>query len=388
MAVTISQTPDNFSLSGNPVIFVFSSDQTAQDNFSYKVELYADGVLKETHFVFPEAGIYAHFNASDFAERYCVAPQIASTDIYDAENYIELLKVKVIENYGTPPADQASDEDTIVAYKGKQTKLDFINWTPSSYEFAASSLWLTLFPRTEKRFVELAKDYHFMYLTDSNTLDFTVDLYDSSDSLLASGSSGSAIRDVVSIITINNAVLLATYGHTQNNIDNTKYFEIYCDNGAVDSEKLKVYVDNDINGRCVSTSDKTIEFLSKVGSLETYRFTKRSQEGAKIKGQEFQEQFGYFDDSNAWDFNQGGLTDYVKTAERSLQVQTDFISEDEYNWLVKNLLESPLVYINESGTLVKCKVRTSKYEYKTNANDMVFNLKVDLVFDKDTSTVV
>jgi len=80
MAVTIEQQPITLHmLSGNPIVWVFSSNQTVQVNFSYYVEVYVDSVLHSTHQVFPESGIYGKFDVSEIAESVLSAPLLPTT---------------------------------------------------------------------------------------------------------------------------------------------------------------------------------------------------------------------------------------------------------------------------------------------------------------------
>ena len=171
MAVTIHTSPQDYTPSGNPLTFVFSSDQTGQTNFSYKVEIYVDAALVETNKIFPELGIKAHFDCSGVAERYCNtidADTGASTE-YDSANYVS-LECKVIENYGTPPIDVNNASSTINTYKGKVSKANFLVLNTSNYIYAAAKLWLTLFPRTIRKYVNLSYFNYFTFITDSNTL--------------------------------------------------------------------------------------------------------------------------------------------------------------------------------------------------------------------------
>ena len=76
MAIIIQQEPDFFTSASNPVIYTFESDETAQANFSYIVELYIDGALHSTHQVFQQSGIYAKFNASEIARGLLSSPLV------------------------------------------------------------------------------------------------------------------------------------------------------------------------------------------------------------------------------------------------------------------------------------------------------------------------
>ena len=46
MAITINDVPQDYSASGNPIVWTFESDQTGQANFSFLVEVYVGGTLR------------------------------------------------------------------------------------------------------------------------------------------------------------------------------------------------------------------------------------------------------------------------------------------------------------------------------------------------------
>ena len=104
MAVTINNTPQAFTPSDNPVWFTFSSDQTAETNFSFLVEVYINDTLVANELIFPDSGINARFNAQSYASNACNSPQVVDQIFTDALNYAQ-VKIKVIERYGDPIAD-------------------------------------------------------------------------------------------------------------------------------------------------------------------------------------------------------------------------------------------------------------------------------------------
>ena len=68
MAVTINSSPQLFTPSDNPIIWSFSSNATANTNFSYLVEVYVRGSLTGTHQIYPAVGIYSHIDVSDIVK--------------------------------------------------------------------------------------------------------------------------------------------------------------------------------------------------------------------------------------------------------------------------------------------------------------------------------
>jgi hypothetical protein len=386
MAISISQDPQDYDISGNPLVWVFSSDKTAQSNFSYRVELSVDGVIQESHEILPENGTAAHFDCSDIAERYANSPAVDDAQVYDAADTI-LLKLEVFENYGTPPIDVLSATSTYTIVKGRLSKRNFTSYDPTQYVFngGGADLWATLYPRTETRYINLANNNKFSFITNSLTLKLTVDLYNTGG-LIASATSPDVAQAKTTTANINSTTLVTDWGFTSGNVTATTYMDIYWSSTGLgsDSEKLRLTIDD----RCYSTSARHLVFMASNGFLEPYTFIKRSKEKTKIKSFGYEQQYGYFDNAGTYSFSEGGVGDYVKQLENSLSVQSDWVAEDEYNFLTKELLTSPMVFLQQDGELIRVKVTARSFEEKTNENEMVFNLKVDLHTTNDLSTLL
>ena len=119
MAITIHDTPQTYTPSDNPVVWTFSSNQTAQNNFAYLVDVYInDTLVAESELIFPEDGIYARFDATNFASNNCDQPSlITGALVGNADNYCQ-VKIRVWEYYGTTPTKQASQTTSnIYAWK-------------------------------------------------------------------------------------------------------------------------------------------------------------------------------------------------------------------------------------------------------------------------------
>src|SRR3989304_6098268 len=189
MAVIIIQEPENFTPSDNPVRFTFESDEFAQPNFSFLVEVSVNGVVHSNHLVFPEvADNRAHYDATEIAQVSCSVPAIApGVFIQDAGNLAE-VRIKVYERYGSPIATQASAQSKIVrVFKASLSDEDFVDWDSDAYLLDNSgALWLTLFPRTERYLCGMTEDSFFMFLTSyNNNYNLLVKLYDANDTLIA-----------------------------------------------------------------------------------------------------------------------------------------------------------------------------------------------------------
>ena len=221
-----------------------------------------------------------------------------------------------------------------------------------------------------------------MFITDGNSFKLRIKDYRTNGSTNTVESSTFQDDGDITIFNLN-ATIISGLGI---NIANSEKFEISVFTAAdTVSGTTTLWVDD----RCISSNPTMIHFLSKIGSIESYLFINRTKTMVGIKSNSYEQQVGYFDDSGNWINRSGGLSDYSKESTTSIEVQTNFISEDEYNWLVDNLLTSPLIYIEELGsTPYRCRVKESSYEHKLNNYEMVFNLKAKLELTKETSTIV
>ena len=136
MAITIQQEPQKFTPAGNPVVWTFESDQTAQPNFCFIVELYLFGNLYSTHQVFPQFGVLSRFNASEAIKSILSSPLVINGTL--TTNYNSAITngyIIVYEKYGTPPTIGAFAQSTSLmnAFNGSLRHPDFINWNYQDY---------------------------------------------------------------------------------------------------------------------------------------------------------------------------------------------------------------------------------------------------------------
>ena len=153
MAVTIYDQPQLIAPAGNPLVFTFGSDQTAQDNFSFIVELFVDSTMILTQQVFRQFNEYSRIDVSQAVEAY-IRNTIPTTNLeLDATDSMVSYAIIVYEKYGDPPITQASDTSTTLrAFNAALEYPEWINWDDADYDPAQTqgSLFLTYFPRTSR----------------------------------------------------------------------------------------------------------------------------------------------------------------------------------------------------------------------------------------------
>lgn len=372
MAVTIVQEPQQYSQSGQPMVFTFSSNQTGQANFSYVVETYIGGNLVYTAKVFPTTGIYGFFDCSEIAERYVNAPPIATTLVDDAENY-NAIYVIVRENYGTPPTNQASATSSTWDFFKAKSKYTF---NSSSYQIdIGTSKFLTSFESKKlytfgsQRLTHISKD-------ENPTAYF--DFRNASGTQIKLESESSTSGDILNFyFTYSNIQTVFGVG----TFTNVAYVDFYLDIGFNQTELYRIYIDH---SNC-ATFENEITFLNFLGGLDVYHFTRMKRYTRTTKPNQFKTNKGVLSNAGAFTISDtSGQYNYQITQDETVTLQTGWISESDFNVLNDQLLTSPFVLYN--GKRVAITDATAEEKYRK--FDTLFNFTITIKQKTFTSTVL
>lgn len=129
----------------------------------------------------------------------------------------------------------------------------------------------------------------------------------------------------------------------------------------------------------------TLHFLNSLGGFESRDFTKVSRKTIDIEKSEFGK-LGYTMDSS-------GVVSYASTGnvynetravfssqyKEKLTLNTDILTDDEYNWLA-DLFLSPMVYVEQSDYYLPCVITANNYEFRKVINDKLTNITIDIEF--------
>lgn len=335
MAVTIEAIPQKYAPSDNPITYRFSSDQTAQDNFYYLVETYIAGVVVATDKVFPEVGIYAHFDASTVT-RYVVPSPTMSTVISRDSGTIKTIKIKVTEYYGTTPTAQANATST-ETYTFKGCLSDEV-WIDSDFETDyEATKFLTNYPRTERVQILRGQDVFLAMITNAS-LQLRIRFYDSSDTLIDTYTDTqdydiwqlnlkSTLLDAVVTGGIAGIAYFIVDIDTQDPIT-FEYFDDYCN------------------------APFSLLWMNEFGSYDTYVFKHNNVLSATVSKESYGKQFGEWDgNSFTYSIQTSGTVDFSKDVKEKGELTSDYMTQLVQNWLIE-LYKSPflLLYgVNTSG---------------------------------------
>jgi len=157
-------------------MYRFSSNQTAQANFSYVVETYFDGTLVSEDRVFPESGIYAHIDISPIVKNLLSVPVLTNTIWQDA-GIDGKIKIKVWENYGTPAVNQASATSTETnIFKGCLSDRDWMSWNAGQYTVSGGSFMTYRAPSSDGKVYKIRDDDFYLNIIQDGSELLTVEL--------------------------------------------------------------------------------------------------------------------------------------------------------------------------------------------------------------------
>jgi len=382
MAVTIYNQPQAIAPAGNPLVFTFSSDQTAQDNFSFIVELYIDSTLILTQQVFRQFNALSRIDVSQAVEAY-IRNTIPTTNLeLDATDSMVTYAIIVYEKYGNPPITQASaTSTTLKAFNGSLEYEDWINFDYALYDpnQTQDALFLTFFPLDSKSLVGMNENYYLAFFeqTASATCELNIELLDISGSTIASDVITLTATDFY-IINVGPQVIIDNTTITQIDFDTCYRYVVSVSVAGVSFVgPVTIYMDL----ACQRYEPYRLHWLNKLGCWDSFTFGLVSTQSATV------DTFAYQRDPGVWSGNSytyplysGQKVNYAKTKNKQLVLNSDWISEDVQNWLVESLYDSPIVYLEQTnGTEFEpVKVTNSTYQLKTRRRDGLLQEQVTI----------
>lgn len=398
MAIIITSQPTyTFEPVYNYLNFKVQSSNSAQAKFQYVADVYINSVLIDSINNSPAPDGYGYFNVARIVENY-VSANYSSLLTFASNpgqallgNYIEGLVVKFGERYGSDIPVTYPDlatSNTYYPFGGALTYLDRSAYSQTTYVMDSNSTrkFLTNMPRiiyltkSQRQFLTYMRET----LLDANE-NFKVTAYDINDNNIFNwtvdvnintlNNGGRFVRIPIGLPNLSEVNPTYVSGDDWSDLlaPEVEYYTIsLCSTSPVAqaSEIITIRFKNDI---CKYTP-KEIIFLNRFGAFESFVFQLANTERIKINRSSY---------TNA---NPVSQLNYSKTDRRNtvsgvdmqqtFTVLSNWISEEESIWL-KELLTSPTVFINESGTLIPITILTDTYDVFNKENRKLFNLKID-----------
>ena len=361
MAITIIGEPMPFWPICNNVEWFFESTNTGQANFSFTVEVYINGGLNSTHQVFPENGDAGKFNISALG-RAVLTNNFPDQGIFGQELLTDYQwNLIIYERYGTPAEVQVASAETTSSFRFLNGSFRYENiitgnWDYQDYDLdtgGKGDLFLTDFPRNKKDIVAYS-DAKYLSIINSGADNCTgyVNLYNITGTLITSatwiGALGTNLR--IPLVSVGPRMLVSSTSLVASDFDNCYYYTIQIKQTATpskDSELYRIYYDQS----CSPYARKTLHWLNKYGAWDSFTFSLLSEDSSDVTSNRYSKRIGqWIDNSYQYDLTDGQQMTVSKNVQDKLILNSDWIHEEVQQWLVRDLYESPRVYLQ--GNLI------------------------------------
>ena len=345
MAVTIHQRPADYSPSDNPLIYVFSSNQTAQANFFYRVRTFLNGNLVGTDDVFVQVGIRSMFDASKIVKSLVPTPEINQAMIWGSGK-LRSLYITVTEVYGSTPIEQASaTSDTVYTWKGSVSDAEFLSYNELISEIPFKSKFITRMPRQTHKILRTQDTGYVFMLQRLGTYVRNVRAYDSSGTQIGSFSATSTVPMVQ--FNLKSSIVASTLGISEPDIASVEI--------EIEDAETLTFEYWDGCGECFS-----LLWANDIGGWDTMLFEHNNRLSGSVEPFEYIKSFGAWSGTSfVFDLQNSGVkTVFTKQTDRGV-ISTDYISQAFQNWLTE-IFKSPIHILYSTNDIPKPITPTSR----------------------------
>ena len=379
MAITITDSPEVYTPSDNPVFWKFSSDQTAQPNFSFIVKVFVGGTQVSERQIYPTEGTSAYFDAVNEARNYTSIPQLLNTYAYPADNNTEIY-LELYERYGTTPTTQAlgATTGTVVVWKAKISSREFAIYDPGDLD----DISIGDFINTSN--IRLEETKRLLVKNEGNDFDITYSLYDSGAVLVATDTITYGNTDEFSIVNLYYKTIGTSTTLTTANFNDSAYMTVFINGTGISFTYTVNYLD-----KCVNTYSQEISWVGAWGNIESFTFELYSHKKHSI------DSFGYKKANDLSIPSDGFNSPNINTVKRrtgTMIVNSNWLTNDEHEKIINSLYFSPAVYIKEEIENVvynyRVKIEQTESNQKRTEADMLFKEAIKLGLGTETSLLV
>ena len=360
MAVTISQVPANFSSSDNPLTFRFQSTQTAQPNFSYIVETYYNSVLVSEDRIFVESGIYAHIDVSPIVKNLLNTPQ-QTTPLFGQSSTNGTIYIKVTENYGLVPIDQASaTSSNVKIFKACLSDADWMEWDATDW---IQNKFLTNYPETDM-YQQFGAPFYLSAIMDSSA-SLSISFYDINNVLLHSYYQTQTT--VIAQLNLSTDSLVANAGVPNINLVDYYVLEL----GTIEQ---KIYIK-----KAECNPIQSLLWINEYGVWDSFIFDHNIERKGSVTDRMYGKKFGQWVGNNfVYNLNQAGNIRVGTQVTDSATLYTGWISQPLQNWLV-SLFKSPR-FVLYTDKQISVRVTSTQYTYEQQRFEDLISQSVDVEY--------
>jgi hypothetical protein len=394
MAITIEQSPVSLTPAYNDVIFVISSTNSGNTNFKYVVDIVVSGnTHRLTIFPHPSFGT-AYVNIGKILETY------VSTDLNDTTygwqtcpNSFERYEVQFGEQYGNPvvvfPNLTNTSATNFIVWSGVFNFLEFQDYIGAGI----GSL-------TNKPATTTIRD-------DENTWLYAIGLSSGvihRAEVITKDIAGSTLQS----LTIQNPFVnsdifdsnVVRFGCGTRNINLIPNGDISIGSQPIITASVASYTVEvlstlgsvivpvqtyNINNECTRNNLYRFHFLVTDGGFDSFTFYRADTKRVSIQRDSYKKNAASLTAADTYGYEIKARTSiaYNTRLKDNISVLSDWITEDESEWL-EELITSPEVYLDDpTHGLVSVNIKDNSYDIKQVATDKLFNLRISFEYGYD-----
>jgi hypothetical protein len=377
MGLTIIQEPQRITPGTNPVEWVFESDAASQPNFSFIVELFINGIYHSTHEVYIQDLNSGRFDASEILRSFLFSNLVTDGTLAQVYNgAYAFVKIIVYEKFGTPPAPlEPNPSNTSIVYNGALRHPDWINYNYQFYNASRDNSlttsptqvkFLTTFPRDQKAFVGIDQSCFLGIFSTDEELRINFRLFTSAGVQIVTESIPLTFP-IFAIIDCSPQTIIANTSITGIQFDSAAYYQVLVSGmgtgpfgGA--SESFRFYMDTE----CKRYPTRRLHWLNKFGVWDSMSFDLDSIDTTEVTSIDYARNKGLWNNGvHLYPLYQGQMVNASKSSQDKTVINSDWMKPAVQQWLVRELGESPKVYLEVEGGFEPVKVDNTSYQLKT-----------------------
>jgi len=353
-----------------------AADPVTYEDYKYVCDIYVNGVVVTRLKAVPEpVSKHGLFNISSIIRGYLETvfdPAFSSANLLSQVIGADAFYVSVQCKFGEEYAGTLYTNLTVA------TAVKYYNTYNKRGNYGSSLIgdyvnkFLTTRPMTDK--IEFDASYYFLsILKSSGDIEFEIKTYtntlvDTQAVTLTPSEAGSVNMFNFAPQAINDAFPgLITY--------NLSYYTVTLDD-------ILFRLDLTCNHKYTTYA---IHFLNQLGTFETFFFRKVSRLSSDIERKEFTQpahrmsSTGVVTYANANGALHEQSTIFAARAKDKLTLNSDLLTDAEHVW-IKQLILSPMVYLEENGQFRPVRITNTNYEERRYINDKLTNLVINIDF--------
>lgn len=333
MAVSFIQTPQNYELSGNDLLYTFLSDQWQQPNFSYFVTIRYNSQNVSFKRIFAQATGVGQINVSDFVDAILPVYENDKTQLMQILPF-NVLEIRVQEEFGDPPTFGASATPSVINILKGATELSF---GYNSQKYIVDAIITPLF--LSKKYKQsiggsVAIIVDVLPILNNN---FDVEIIDKNEIKINSINLGYNSIGLL-FLSITNQTLLTIF--TQQEVDITEKVEVTVFGDTSTSKYIFEKQDP-----CYF--DNTVTYFNSFGVEEAIKVNQNEDVNYKVDATIYKKQRGSFI-GNDFVINQNtvGSRTVRVGSQKEVEVSTKYLPKKEVAILRDEINNSPLIKLN------------------------------------------